>query len=85
MADGEEDARISVYMYNVRPRKKSLTTTDNYDHQGLELGNLQNDYLNSLEFCLDWLYSVVIRCQNLDIIDDRVVSCRREVQSSPMR
>ena len=73
MAD-DEDVRIEI--------RNHLLHVINTIISDLEAGNLQNDCLDSLEFRVDWLYSVVNRCQNVDIIDGRVVSCIREVRDS---
>ena len=73
MADDEE-VRIE--------KKNHLLHVINTIIRDLEAGNLQNDCLDSLEFCIDWLYSIVNRCQNVDIIDGRVVSCIREVRDT---
>ena len=73
MADDEE-VRIEI--------RNHLLHVINTIIRDLEAGNLQNDCLDSLEFCIDWLYSVINRCQNVDIIYGRVVSCIREVRES---
>jgi len=73
MAD-DEDLSIEI--------RNNLLRVINTIIRNLEGGNLQNDCLDSLEFRVDWLYSVVNRCQNVDIIDGRVVSCIREVRIS---
>ena len=73
MAD-DEDVRIEIRNHLLHVIKTII--------RDLEAGNLQNDCLDSLEFRVDWLYSVVNRCQNVDIIDGRVVSCIREVRDS---
>ena len=46
----------------------------------LDVETLDNDCLDSLQFRLDWIYSLVVRCQGLDVIDDRVVSCARQAR-----
>ena len=74
MADNE-DVRIEI--------RNHLLHVINMIIRDLEVVNLQNDCLYTLEFRVDWLYSVVNRCQNVDIIDSRVVSCIREVRDSP--
>ena len=69
MAD-DEDVRIEI--------RNNLLHAINAIIRNLEGGNLQNDCLDSLEFRVDWLYSVVNRCQNVDIIDGRLISCVRD-------
>ena len=80
MADvGEETEMIRSYLLQV------ITTITRL----LDVGNPENDCLESLEFRLDWLYGLVVRYQNLEIIDDRLVRCIREARDclhcSPMQ
>ena len=46
----------------------------------LNVENLENDRLDSLQFRVDWIYGLVVRYQGLDVIDDRVVACAREAR-----
>ena len=41
----------------------------------LNVENLENNRLDSLQFRVDWIYVRVVRYQGLDVIDDRVVAC----------
>ena len=46
----------------------------------LNVENLENNRLDSLQFRVDWIYGIVVRYQGLDVIDDRVVACLREAR-----
>ena len=46
----------------------------------LNVENLENNRLDSLQFRVDWIYVRVVRYQGLDVIDDRVVACLREAR-----
>ena len=46
----------------------------------LNVENLENDRLDSLQFRVDWIYGLVVIYQGLDVIDDRVVACVREAR-----
>ena len=46
----------------------------------LNVENLENNRLDSLQFRVDWIYGRVVRNQGLDVIDDRVVACLREAR-----
>ena len=46
----------------------------------LNVENLENDRLDSLQFRVDWIYGLVVRYQGLDVLDDRVVACVREAR-----
>ena len=39
----------------------------------LNVENLENNRLDSLQFRVDWIYGRVVRYQGLEVIDDRVV------------
>ena len=46
----------------------------------LNVENLENNRLDSLQFRVDWIYGIVVRYQGLDDFDDRVVACLREAR-----
>lgn len=46
----------------------------------LNVENVENNRLDSLQFRVDWSYGRVVRYQGLDVIDDRVVACLREAR-----
>lgn len=46
----------------------------------LNVENLENDRLDSFQFRVDWIYGLIVRYQRLDVIDDRVVACKREAR-----
>ena len=61
-------------------RRQTRSELNNVFHsiiRQLQSENLDENLFDRVQYRLDWIYSTMVRCVDMDIVDERVVNCIR--------